>query len=295
MWWRTNVRFGERGILWDRRALMWDHIVSSDWDARRSDILDIRGVDQFNRDMDLRVRVPEGLRHEVELLVESRVVRNSAVEVQMPGNMLARAPISDAIREPRFLKVLGFYLLIFLGMILTPYLFSSGFTGIREFDEAILYGFAGFGIARANWRVGPVALAGVPVARLQISRRLWLALVLLLPMGITYWIGKTFGGTAAYVGYASGLGLGALASVAVDCLVEWLWKSPFDLRSNGILVRGKFWPCKEVQVACWDPRTGKLDLRRGISKISSNVPTEQRELIDTVLREKTSAVVGHVK
>src|SRR3954471_9460892 len=171
IWWRNNVRFGERGILWDRRALNWDHIVSWAWDARRTDILDIRGVDQFNRDMDVRVRVPERLRNGVESLVQSRVVPNSAVEIQMPGNMLARAPLSVAIRDRRCLKTIGFILLVFLGMILSRSLFSAGFTGIREFDGTIWIGLIGFSMARGWWRASHAALAGVPIVRLRSTRK----------------------------------------------------------------------------------------------------------------------------
>ncbi len=291
IWWRNNVRFGERGILWDRRALLWDHIVSWIWDARRTDILDIRGVDQFNRDMDVRVRVPESLRNEVESLVQSRVVPNSAVDIQMPGNMLARVPLSVAIRDPRFLKTIGFILLVFLGMILSGYLFSTGFTGIREFDETIWFGFIGFAIARARWRASRAALAGVPIVRLRSSRKWGLATMFLVAMGATYWIGITFGGTSETIAYAGGLGFGALASVAVS----YLWKMPFDLRANGVYAAGKLWRWNEVQVMKWDAVSGKLSLSRGMSQIASKVPVEQRELIDTVLREKTSSVVGHVK
>jgi hypothetical protein len=289
IWWRNNVRFGERGILWDRKALVWDHIVSWVWDARRKDILDIRGVDQFNRDMDVRVRVPESLRNEIESLVQSRVVPNSAVDIQMPGNMLARAPLSVAIRDRRFLKTIGFILLVFLGMILSGSLFSAGFTGIREFDGSIGFGLIGFSIARGRWRASRAALAGVPIVRLRSTRKWGLATMFLVAMGTTYWIGITFGGTSESIAYASGLGFGALASVAVSCL----WKMPFDLRANGVYAAGKLWPWSEVRVGRWDAGSGKLLLQCGISRISSKVPIDRRSLIDSVIREKVTASVSN--
>jgi hypothetical protein len=222
--------------------------------------------------------------------------------------MLARVPLSVAIRDPRFLKTIGFILLVFVGMILSGFLFSRGFTGIREFDGSIGFGLIGFSIARGRWRASRAAVAGVPIVRLRSTRKWGLAAMFLIAMGAAYWIGITFGGTSESIAYASGLGFGALASVAVGCL----WKMPFDLRANGVYAAGKLWPWSHVQVVRWDAGSGKLSLRRGMSQITSWAPAEQRELIDTVLREKTvaskseindqsartdqsSAEVGHVK
>jgi hypothetical protein len=234
--------------------------------------------------MDVRVRVPEGLRNEVESFIQSRVVPNSAVDIQMPGNMLARAPLSVAIRDRRFLKTIGFILLVFLGMPLCRSLFSAGFTGIREFDGTIWFGLIGFSIARGWWRASHAALAGVPIVRLRSTRKWGLAALFLAAMGATYWIGISFGGTSESIAYAGGLGFGALASVALSCF----WKMPFDLRANGVYAAGKLWPWNQVEVRRWDAASGKLLLRRGVSQITSNVAAEQRERVDIVLREKTN-------
>jgi hypothetical protein len=286
VWWRANVRFGERGILWDRRALIWDHIVSWVWDARRTDIIDVRGIDQFNRDMALRVHVPEKLRGEVESLLRSQVKPKPNVEILMPGNMLARAPLSTAIRETRFFKGCAFGLLFFALFILGEYLFPAGFTGVREFDHMILFGVALCGFTKSFWRMRQTPSAGAPIARLWIGPRWLSALACVLAAAALYCVGCTLGATSEYVGYTAGLGFGAFAAAAIGCV----WRTPLDVRTNGIYFRGTLWPWREVKVASWNPENGKLALSYGWRRLVARVPVEQRPAVNEIMQQKVTRV-----
>ena len=151
-WWRTGIRFGERGILWDRTVLLWDHIVSCKWDRVAPTILEINGIDQHNSEMNLKVSVPGISRDEVESLIKSKVVQNSAAAIMAPMNELGGLPLSVAAQDPRFPKYVRFIVLFILAMIAVHFLFGAGVTGIREFDRSILWGFILSGIVGSLWR-----------------------------------------------------------------------------------------------------------------------------------------------
>ena len=236
VWWRTNVRFGERGILWDRRAMVWDHIVSWAWNARSPDILEIHGIDQVNRDMTLRVSVAADQREPAEALLRLHVLPKPAVEIKVPMSALARAPLSVAAHDPRFLKYLGLVLLVPVAMFIGAHFFSAGFTGIREFDQTVVLGLCLGPLAERLWHRQGTAQVGTPIVRLMTSRQWLVALATSLAAGGAYWIGKTLGPTSEYFAYASGIAFGALVGATIGPCAEAIrHTSEWDFHTRAVL------------------------------------------------------------
>jgi hypothetical protein len=284
-WWRTNVRFGELGILWDRRVMLWDHVVYCDYCDFARSRLQINGIDQNNIDLGLEVVVPQESREVLDTILKSKFVAKPAVDIKNPMNQLSRMPISDAVRDGRFLKYIGFIVIVILCFVVGGSLFSDGFTGIREFDYSVFWGFIGAGIGfpllRALLRLRRAVLIGPPIARIATSRRWYMSLAAVAAAVGMYWIGKQFGVTSAPVAYVTGFAFGGIANAAINCLV----RQPLDLRANGVYRFGAFWPWEQVRLMTWEPHRGKLVLQIGWWRLRANVLADQHNEVEGVLRQ----------
>jgi hypothetical protein len=287
LWWRNNVRFGEFGVLWDRRVMLWDHIVQCDYKENASNQLQISGIDQNNVDMHLGVAISQESRDALQAILQSKFVAKPGVEIKPPMAALGTMPLSVAVRDQRFLKYIGFVLLFAVFGIVSSLLFLGGFTGIREFDQSILAGLIGMSLFLALLRkvTQPpgVDSIGPPLVRITSSRNWFMAIAAAAAAYGLYWIGKTFGVTSGPVSYVTGFTFGGMASILIQALVH----HAIDLRENGIYrFGGVYWPWNEVRLVTWEPTHGKLVLRRGWRKMSAEVAAEQRALVGNVLREK---------
>lgn len=287
LWWRNNVRFGEFGVLWDRRVMLWDHIVQCDYKEAAPNQLQISGIDQNNVDMHLGVVIPLESRDTLQDILQSRFVAKPEVDIKPPMAALGTMPLSVAVRDKRFLKYIGLILFFMVFGIVGSALFRGGFTGIREFDQSIFAGLIGtsLGLAMIRKLTQPpgVDSIGTPLVRLTKSRNWLIATVAAAAAYGLYWIGTTFGVTSEPVSFVTGFAFGGMASIFIQALV----RQPIDLRAKGIYrFGGVYWPWNEVRLARWQPESGKLVLQRGWRTLRVDVSEEQCELVDNVLRDK---------
>jgi hypothetical protein len=287
LWWRNNVRFGEFGVLWDRRVMLWDHMVQCDYKENAPNQLQISGIDQNNIDMHLGVVVPPESREAMHAILQSKFVARPEVDIKPPMAALGTMPLSVAVRDKRFLKYIGFILFFMVFGIVGSVLFRGGFTGIREFDQSIFVGLIGMSLCLALLRkvTQPpgVDSIGPPLVRITSSRNWFMAIAAAAAACSLYWIGRTFGVTSELVSYVTGFTFGGMASIFIQAVV----RHTIDLRENGMYrFGGVYWPWKEVRLVTWEPTRGKLVLSRGWRKMRTEVAAEQRELVGNVLKEK---------
>lgn len=283
LWWRNNVRFGERGVLWDRRVMLWDHIVRSKWDASSLNVLEINGIDQNNHDMNLRILVPVENRGFVEALLKGNVVDKPPVAIEFQMAELGRLPLSVAARDRRFLKYVGAILLFVVLFIGGMFLVGNGVTGIDEFDRSIVFGLILAGVASSLWRGKPTQPLGVPLARIYTSRAWLAAIPTILALVSCYWLGYDLGSTSVNAAYFFGICFGVAASLAMGFVAV---RKPMDFRENGIYMMGATWAWDAVKLIRWNTLTGDLTLRLGRRRVAARVPAEQRDVVDRVLGEK---------
>jgi len=280
--WRNNVRFGERGLLWDRRAVLWDYVVSASWNAKSPDVLDVKGVDQHNRDLILHIHVPDDDRALVEDLLNKNVVDKPSFKIRPPIAELGSMPISEAVRDPRFRNLMGGLAWGF-GCFAVVIYFRTGFTGVREFDQSILLGFFLAALIGIGWRRNVAIPLGVPLARTTTNRKWGLGIGAAVAAGVCYWLGREFGPSSVTAAYAFGISFGFFISEAIGTLA---FRLPMDFRDNGVYMHDGNWPWNDIELLRWDAHSGHLALRLGRKRVAARVPSEQREVVDGILREK---------
>jgi len=287
-WWRNNIRFGERGILWDRRVMLWDHLVQYEWKTYAWNLLELRGIDQHNLDMVLRVAVPGELTEPVQRILDEKHKPNPAVEILTPMGQLGSIPLSIAVRDRRFPKYIAMIILWIIGLPFFMYCFRSGFSGYREFDRSIFWGFILSGFLspriwrrRSAWSVP----TGVPLIRFNARKNWAWGIVFSAAAAAFYFVGSRFSLLAGWIAYASGFGFG----VALAKLLVWFWPRRFDFRENGVYSWGRYWPWSDVQVRQWSPDvSGRLVLMLDWERMSATVSPDKRAAVSTVLNEKIS-------
>jgi hypothetical protein len=287
IWWRRSVRFGELGVLWDRRVLRWDHIVEHRWEPEREAVLELKGIDQKNVDMLLKIPVPIQQSAVITRLVASDLVIAPCIPNALSEVDLARVPISEAFRS-RHLAAFTLRMLLRIGFVVGAMILTmNGVTGVREFDRAIWAGFIVPGIILVALRSKVSSHpAGRPLVRLS-GRRSWIYTIGVLALGfLCYELGTHFSATNSWIGYSSGFGLGYAAS---ELFTHIMWHQ-LDLRENAVVwLVVRSWPWASVRLVRWNLDSGRLVLSRGWSRIVAKVPAEQREAVDYVLGEKLTS------
>jgi hypothetical protein len=282
LWWRNNVRFCEHGLLWDRRFVPWNHLVEHRWDDAKELVLALKGIDHRSVDLALKLPVPHDQRAALQALLD----QNAAGLFAATGPSvleLGRVPISVAVKHPHFGRYLAGAILKIV-IVVVAFIFIVRIPAMREFDRSMYPAFflaVAVNLARRKW-LGQHA--GVPVMRL-VGRRGWLALAIpLSAMGICYFAGTNYSGTSPWPAYLAGIGFWCSALGAIGVLTA----RQLDLRANGLVLQGALiWPWDQVRVIRWDPDgSGRLVFARGWQRVVSNVPSEQRDAVATLLKEK---------
>jgi hypothetical protein len=159
-------------------------------------------------------------------------------------------PVSVAVRDRNFFKhvtsILLFVLAVIGFVILQNYIPAS-----REFYEVMLFGFLSPSLASwLRWRSSSKS-AGAPLVRLT-AQRDWLRFLLCASAAAgCYYVGYQLGWTFTWLGYATGIGFGSLAAIALMNLVG----QPVDFRENGIAATGRFfWPWTQTRLIVWTIR-----------------------------------------
>jgi hypothetical protein len=282
-WWRNNLRFGEFGILWDRRVVMWDHLVEYDWKASMPRLLELKGIDRNNMDVVWRVAVQDDQLVAVQNILEAKFQEKPGVEILAPMGELGSTPLSLAVRDRRFPTYIGMIVLWMVGFGIFMYYVQTGFTGIREFDRSIFWGFilSGF-LSPRLWR-SQIPQVGAPLVHLS-ARRTWVrAPLFAFAAAAFYFVGTRFGLLAEWIGYGSGFGFGWALAKLITCFM----RGRLDLRENGVYCYGNFWPWSEIRVSDWNSEgPGRLVLGHDWGRIIATVPTEKRAVVSAVLSQK---------
>jgi hypothetical protein len=284
-WWRKEVRFAERGILWDRRVMFWDHVTKWCWDTNRPDFVEVSGIDQHQRDMSLKILVPTEHRSALATLIENRIVEKPNVPIVDPYARFKRESLTPAERDARITKNLVRSLPAIAFVLVAIWFFHAGLSGIREFDESIVFGLLLTPIGQPLLRWRRVSQAGPPIIRLTTGARWLPALVLAGAAYGVYCAARTWGPTSASIGYMGGFLFGALVGAVPNVFTS----RSFDLRSNGVFIAGDLWPWTATRLLRWDHARGKLVIGNRWRRIRANVRPALRDAVDEVLREK----LGH--
>jgi hypothetical protein len=286
-WWRKAVRFCERGILWDRKYLRWDHVVDAEWYAHDSALskvsLQIKGIDQQNVDTTLNIGVPPDQHEVIQVILDLHVVQRPAVEFKQPAGELGTIPLSAAVRDPRFPRYVASIILTIVIALAVSHFFTARVTGNSEFDQSVFLGvFVGAFVISWYWRRSGTK-AGAPLVRLSGRRSWWEFSVFAALAAVLYTIGSKLGWYSSTVSYTTGIGAGTMASMTFATI---FWRQ-LDLRENGVCAQGHYWPWCQVRIMKQHtPSIGRLVLARGWRRIVAVVPPEQREAVEAVLRDK---------
>jgi hypothetical protein len=281
VWWRSSIRFCATGILWDQKLLRWDHLLEHRWNEYDAGILVVRGIDQRGAEATWRIPVPPAELATVQALFDTKASLPS-IPPGLPMTHLSTIPISIAVRDANFFKLVGRVLLavaVMIGYIVLRNTFpvSDGFSG------SIMLGILGTAFATMGWQFS-VKHSGPPLVRL-VARRRWLALLGFAAAATgCYYVGYSYGWMSQWWDYALGAGFGAFAVLAFGNA----WPAQIDLRENGIVKPGRlYWPWPQLHVVTWERAgSGRLVLKRGWRWVAATVPPEQREAVDRVLKEK---------
>jgi hypothetical protein len=243
--------------------------------------LQIKGIDQYNVDTTLNIGVPPDRHELLQVILDLHVVQRPAVEFKQPTGELGTIPLSAAIRDPRFPRYIGTIVLSVVVALVVSHFFTARVTGNSEFDQSVFLGiFAGAVAIPWHWRRSGTK-AGAPLIRLSGRRTWWEISSFAILAAVIYAIGSTLGWYSSIVGYATGIGAGAMAAMTFATI---FWRQ-LDLRENGVSVQGLYWPWAEVRIDR-DTQNGRLILTRGWRRIVAAVPPEKREAVEAVLNEK---------
>jgi hypothetical protein len=238
--------------------------------------------------MIVRMAVPLDRRSEIQQLIDSRITDRPAVAIKSQFHDLAALPLNEALKDRHFPIVIGRFFLIVALIVCWMWLFGSGPTGVREFDTSFIFGLAIPGWARLiPWRRSGNS-AGTPLVRLSI-RQNWLKAICFGPVAFgLYSVGRKYGVTNEWIGYGSGIAFGWAVGEVISAVI----RKRLDIRENGLLVEGHFVPWADVRLLSWDPaRSGRLILRKGRRRFPAHVPSEQRDAVTAILKEKLSCLV----
>jgi hypothetical protein len=287
MWWRRSVRFCAHGVLWDGKLLRWDHATDHEWYALDSALLKtslrIDGIDQHGVDMSLNIGVPPNQHEAVQTILDQHLAERPANAFTGPIRELGTMSLSAAIRDRRFPKYLGSIGLAIVLMIVSMRAFTTGLTGIAEFDQSIIFGlFASSMGGSWRWRCAGQK-AGAPLIRLSGRRSWWEFTAFMLFAATFFAIGSRFFWSSSVIAYAAGIGFGWMAATTITSVA---WRQ-VDLRANGVVAQGCFWPWTQVKLVRWDGHTsGRLVLARGWRRVVGIAVLEQRDAVEALLKKK---------
>jgi hypothetical protein len=287
-WWRNNIRFCEGGVLWDTHVVKWDYIIQHRWNDSKKNVLELKGIDQSNREVAWKIPVPDERRDEIQSLFSERMTKGDSAASGHSILELGRIPISTAVKNPNFPRYLAGLVLRVPAVIALFIVVANGPADIREFDGAIFPGIVvAIVLATVSWRwIGKQA--GPPLVRLS-GHRGWLGFwVYAAAATILYFAATYLSGTSAVLTswpfYAIGLAFGW----AVANAFRYLYPRHIDLRASGVSLPGElFWPWEKLRMVRWDYEgNGKLVLARGWQRLCAKVPQEQREAVNVALSER---------
>ncbi|MCC7475786.1 MAG: hypothetical protein IT425_10340 [Pirellulales bacterium] len=285
LWWRKSIRFGEVGVLWDCTVLRWDQIVAHNLVDGVWPVLELKGISQKNVDCLLKIPVPDEQCETVRKLVAERITATISIP-DLPTEVdVARVPLSKALRSPATLRYLGMVCLRLVVVAVVLHSIMKGVTGIREFDRAAFAGLLIPGLSAVFIQRGRSLqrLQGPPLVRLT-GRMSWLPVAVAAAACVGFYqVGMNSGGLNDWFDFAAGFACGWAARIPFYSMA---WKQ-FDLCANSVALRSLYnWPWADVRLVKWKRKTGKLVLGRGLRRIVSRVPTEQREAVEEMLRKK---------
>lgn len=283
LWWRKNVRFGTNGVVWDQYVLLWDRVVECRWSEADSNLLELKGINQRNMDMRLRIPVPPEQRQQIQAILDSRKIGIACAPVRSLAYELGRTPFLDAIRHPQLLRFLSGAMFKVLLVVAVIYFLRSGYAGFSEFRGSILYGIvsvAVFKAARSRWASQD---AGTLIVRLTGWNGWQNLLPAVVMAAASYFVGTELSQSYAWLAFPGGFSFGcALAMLYVAVL------RPLDLRENGVVLQGNTtWPWTTVRLVQWNrDGNGRLVLGRGWRRVVTTAPREQRDAVSTLLEQK---------
>lgn len=282
-WWRTHVRIGEHGILWDRTVLRWDHIVEHRLEPAEEPLLELKAIDQRNGEIALNIPVPPAQFDALKSIVHSHIVLEPSIPDRPSEVDLSRVPLSRVIRSPHLLPYIARFAVYFVLVVTAFLMIPAGITGVREFDHATLVGIVLRVALYPIRRRATINRAGRPRVRLS-GRHGWPnVLAMIVSFFALYELGRTFGVTNEWIGYAAGTLFGWLTAALIGSV---MWKQ-LDLRENLVLLHGTYvWPWHNVTLMDWQSNTGRLVLECRWRYIVARVPSDQREAVTRLLREK---------
>ncbi len=287
-WWRNNIRFCEGGVLWDTHVVKWDYIIQHRWNESSNKVLELKGIDQRNREVAWKIPIPGDRREEIQSLFSAKMPTGDAAPSGPSVLELGRIPLSTAVKNPNFPRYLA-GLAVRVPAVIAVFIFiAAGPTDVREFDGAIFPGIlVAVALSMVSWRwVGKQA--GAPLVRLA-GRRGWLGIWTFVGTATAfyfagYYLSRTSAMLTSWPFYVLGFGFGWAAANAV----RYIYPRHIDLRASGVSLPGElFWPWENVRVVLWEREgNGKLMLARGWQRLAAKVSPEQRDAVNDVLINK---------
>jgi hypothetical protein len=292
LWWRKNVRFCTNGVVWDQHVLLWNHLVECRWSEADANMLELKGINQRNIDMRLRIPVPQEQRQQIQAILDSREVGIPSIPVRSFAYELGRTPCVDALRHPQLVRYVfgtAFKVVLILAVI---YFFLSGPFGFAEFRSSAFYGLIAVGViagVRSRWASRE---AGQPIVRLTGWNSWRTMLPSLLVAALCYFVGTKLSQSYAWLASLGGFGFGCSIALLFGYVLR-----PLDLRENGVVLQGNtLWPWSRVRLVQWNrDGNGRLVLGRGWQRVVTTVPREQRKAVSALLEQKLLAPTGLVR
>jgi hypothetical protein len=286
LWWRNNIRICENGVLWERRLLLWDHIVEHQWAT--ASVLELKGIDQNGVDLLLKIPVPYERYHVLKSIIEAKIVREPSLPDHPSEVDLGRVSITQAVHSEHLLPYLARFFFGFALIVVFIFYGMEYKTGVPEFDDSMVFGFILFGFFPWLLWQRQVIQAGPPLVRMA-GRPGWFEWLLAVSTAAAlYAIGANFGWTSVLLAYATGVGFGAAAAAVFSLNI----RRQLDLRENAVVLMATYcWQWNATRLARWNNTTGRLVLARGWRRIIARVPPEQREAVEAVLKEKLRPAV----
>jgi hypothetical protein len=238
LWWRKNVRFCTNGVVWDQYVLLWNHLMECRWSEKDANLLELKGINQRNIDMRLRIPVLQDQRQQIQAILDSRKVGIPSIPVRSFAYELGRTPWADALRHPQLVRYVfgtAFKAVLILAVI---YFFLSGPFGFAEFRASAFYGLIAVGViagVRSRWASRE---AGPPIVRLTGWNSWRTMLPSLLVAALCYFVGTDLSQSYAWLATLGGFGFGCSIAVLFGSVLR-----PLDLRENGVVLQGNtLWP-----------------------------------------------------
>lgn len=284
--WLRHLQFRDLGILWGRTALAWDEVVEYRWPASRKGRLEIFGIDGFANRPSLAVPIGPTDQAAVTELLNSKLSGKPRISADSLHVSISQLPLGEVMRKAHVRRHYFFLALsVFVGLTL-GYLGVIQGTGTREFDAAVLFALYLFMLIAPSFRQGLFRRHGAPIVRVFARREIrGFAAFALLALGV-YYLAKNLLWLPAWFGYLFGV---IYSYLTIATFGYYLW-TQLDLCADEVVMPNAFrWPWDTIRLRSWNRERGRLVLGHGWRRAIAYVPPEQRETVDSLLREKSAA------